>query len=110
MSAKAFTEMFPDALDQPNSTYNLSLAQLSTLPIPRNIDLSTSLFAICATGLATWYRNKSTVPNTSRQNVRLLISSKKQSSTGSFYIDAKTFLKLVPNAVAGPGQTYQLTE
>lgn len=110
VSAEAFTEMFPDALDQPNSTYNLSLAQLSTLPIPRNIDLSTSLFAISATGLATWYRNKSTVPNTSRQNVRLLISSKKQSSTGSFYIDANTFLKLVPNAVAGPGQTYQLTE
>ncbi len=110
VSAQAFTELFSDALDQPGSTYNLSLAQLATLPLPRNIDLSTSLFVISATGLATWYRNKSTVPNTSRQNVRMLMSNKKQSSNGSLYINAKTFLNLVPNATAGPGQTYQLTE
>lgn len=110
VSAEAFTKLFPDALDQPDSTYNFSLAQLSTLPLPRNIDLSTSLFVVNATGLATWYRNKSTVPNMSRQNLRLRMSSNKQSSTGSLYINANTFLKLLPNATAGPGQTYQLTE
>ena len=78
-----FVELFPNAPTESGSTYQLSLAELFSLGVPGNLNSKDALFSVTAAGLATWFRNKSIVPNISRQNLRLLMSKGKTSSSGT---------------------------
>ncbi len=109
ISADNFTNLFPDAPSGLNSTYQLTLAQLASLPLPTNINNKVALFSITALGLVTWHRNKSVLTNISRQQVQNLMLMNKASSTGIRYIKAEVFLQHYPDAIAGPGRTYKLT-
>jgi hypothetical protein len=109
MTASSFISSFPDANDEQGATYQLSLAELASLPVPFKINHAEALFAITAAGLATWIRNKSIVKNITRHTVRRLLSSGKPSQAGIRYVDANSFIKLFPKAISAPGSTYQLS-
>lgn len=109
ITADSFLDQFPTASALPGSTYNMTLAELASLPIPSNINNIDALFSITLAGLATWHRNKSNVPNVQRHKVRKCMATNTPTSTGLRFIQASSFLELFPKATAGPGSTYQLT-
>lgn len=108
MSVPDFLLHCPLAETKIGSTYQMTLPELASLPVPTNIDSIKSLFSITLLGFATWYRNKSTVLDFRRDQVRLAMRTKAPVK-GVYFIRADLFVKLFPSAVSGPGSTYQLS-
>jgi len=107
-SISEFLSHCPLASTEVGSTYLLNSDQLFSFPEPSKIDHAKALFSISTLGLATWYRNKSTVPGFRRDQIRLSMKTGKPIK-GVRFISAINFIKTYPDTLSRPGFMYTLS-